>query len=188
MLSEKKADETQALVSQHLQKEDEYRKCQYDLVDQIVEVTEDEISLAILRMLEREKGVVEGAAATTLAALQSGKLPELAGKRIVLTLCGGNIDPTILDRVIERGLVADGRLSRFTATISDRPGGLVRFATALAESGASVKQITHDRAFGGPDISAVDVLCVIETRDHQHLREVHEYLRQVGISFVDHEA
>jgi threonine dehydratase len=153
-------------------------------VDRVVEVTEDEISLAILRMIEREKAVVEGAAATTLAALESGRLPELANKTVVLVLCGGNIDPTILDRVIERGLVADGRLSRFTATISDRPGGLARLASVLAASGASIKQLTHDRVFCGPDASAVDVLCLIETRDHQHLHEVHEHLRQAGIPFV----
>ena len=157
-----------------------------DLVDRVVEVSEDEISLAILRMLEREKAVVEGAAATTLAAIESGKLPELAGKRVVLVLAGGNIDPTMLDRVIERGLVADGRLSRFTATISDRPGGLARLATVLAASGASIKQLTHDRVFCGPDASAVDVLCLIETRDHEHLQQVHEHLRQAGITFSTH--
>lgn len=155
-----------------------------DLVDRVVDVSEDEISLAILRMIEREKAVVEGAAATTLAALESGKLPELAGKRVVLVLAGGNIDPTILDRVIERGLVADGRLSRFTATISDRPGGLARLATVLAASGASIKQLTHDRVFCGPDASAVDVLCLIETRDHQHLNDVHDHMREAGIPFV----
>jgi threonine dehydratase len=93
-------------------------------VDQAVTVTEEQIAIAILRLIELQKTVVEGAAATPLAAVLSGKLSDLSGKRIVLLLCGGNIDPNILSRVIERGLVADGRLCRFTAVISDRPGGL----------------------------------------------------------------
>ena len=91
------------------------------LVDLTITVTEEQIALAILRLVELEKSVVEGAAATPLAACMSGKLKELAGKRVVLLLCGGNIDPNVLSRVIERGLVADGRLCRFTAVISDRP-------------------------------------------------------------------
>ena len=91
------------------------------LVDLAVTVTEEQIALAILRLVELEKSVVEGAAATPLAACMSGKLKELAGKRVVLLICGGNIDPNVLSRVIERGLVADGRLGRFTAVISDRP-------------------------------------------------------------------
>ncbi len=96
----------------------------HNLIDRCVLVSEEQISLSILRIVELEKGVVEGAAATPLAACLSGQLAELAGKKVVLLLCGGNIDPNILSRVVERGLVADGRLSRFTAIISDRPGGL----------------------------------------------------------------
>src|SRR5204863_4515575 len=83
------------------------------LVDLVITVTEEEIALAILRLVELQKSVVEGAAATTLAACTSEKLKELAGKRVVLLLCGGNIDPNVLSRVIESGLVADGRLGRF---------------------------------------------------------------------------
>src|SRR5947199_406770 len=94
------------------------------LIDQTLTVAEEQIAVAILRLVELEKSVVEGAAATPLAACMSGKLKELAGKRVVLLLCGGNIDPNVLSRVIESGLVADGRLGRFTAVISDRPGGL----------------------------------------------------------------
>src|SRR5206468_4113764 len=83
-----------------------------------------------------------------------GKLHGLAGKRVVLLLCGGNIDPNVLSRVIERGLVADGRLCRFSAVISDRPGGLADLAAQIAAAGASVKQVVHDRAFAGSDDSA----------------------------------
>jgi threonine dehydratase len=105
-------------------------------------------------------------------AVLSGKLPELAGKRVVLPLCGGNIDPNILSRVIEGGLVADGRLCRFTAVISDRPGGLAILSRQIATTGASIKQIVHDRAFASSDVSTVNVLCTIETRNHEHFAKV----------------
>jgi threonine dehydratase len=155
------------------------------LVDQIVTVTEEEIALAILRLVELEKSVVEGAAATPLAACMSGKLKKLAGRRVVLLLCGGNIDPNVLSRVIERGLVADGRLGRFTAVISDRPGGLADLAAQIASTGASVKQIVHDRAFASPDVSAVNVLCTVETRNHQHLAELRALLKSRGVEIHD---
>jgi threonine dehydratase len=155
------------------------------LVDLTVTVTEEEIALAILRLVELEKSVVEGAAATPLAACMSGRLKELAGQRVVLLLCGGNIDPNVLSRVIERGLVADGRLGRFTAVISDRPGGLAELAAQIASTGASVKQVVHDRAFASPDVSAVNVLCTVETRNHQHLAELRALLKSRGVEIYD---
>ncbi|MEY2495567.1 MAG: threonine dehydratase [Verrucomicrobiota bacterium] len=155
------------------------------LVDRTVTVTEEQIAVAILRIVELEKGVVEGAAATPLAACLSGQLSELAGKRVVLLLCGGNIDPNVLSRVVERGLVADGRLSRFTAMISDRPGGLADLATQIASTGASIKQVVHDRAFAGSDVSAVHVLCTVETRNKEHLAELRAKLKERGVQTYD---
>ncbi|MCA1657754.1 MAG: pyridoxal-phosphate dependent enzyme [Verrucomicrobiaceae bacterium] len=155
------------------------------LVDRTVIVTEEQIAVSILRIVELEKGVVEGAAATPLAACLSGQLSELAGKRVVLLLCGGNIDPNVLSRVVERGLVADGRLSRFTARISDRPGGLADLATQIASTGASIKQVVHDRAFAGSDVSAVQVLCTVETRNKEHLAELHARLQERGVKTYD---
>jgi threonine dehydratase len=155
------------------------------LVDLAITVTEEQIALAILRLVELEKSVVEGAAATPLAACMSGKLKDLAGKRVVLLLCGGNIDPNVLSRVIERGLVADGRLGRFTAVISDRPGGLADLAAQIASTGASIKQVVHDRAFASPDVSAVNVLCTVETRNHQHLAELRALLKSHGVKTYD---
>ncbi|WP_237023477.1 threonine ammonia-lyase [Lacunisphaera limnophila] len=149
-------------------------------VDRVVRVTEDWIALAILRMIELEKIVVEGAAAAPLAALMAGLLPELRGKKTILTVCGGNIDPAMLSRVIEKGLVHDGRLARFTVIISDRPGGLAELTRVIAASGASIKDIAHDRAFSGPDVSAVNAVCTVETRDHAHVRELHRALRRQG--------
>jgi len=149
-------------------------------VDGVVRVSEDSIALAILRMVELEKTVVEGAAAAPLAALMSGLLPGLRGKKVVLTLCGGNIDPAVLSRLIEKGLVHDGRLTRFTAIISDRPGGLAELARVVAESGASIKDIEHDRAFSGPDVSAVNAVCTVETRDHAHARALRRAVARAG--------
>ncbi|HZE14179.1 MAG TPA: pyridoxal-phosphate dependent enzyme [Chthoniobacterales bacterium] len=155
------------------------------LVDRIVVVTEEQIAVSVLRIVELEKGVVEGAAATPLAACLSGQLPELAGKRVVLLLCGGNIDPNVLSRVVERGLVADGRLARFTAIISDRPGGLADLAAKIASAGASIKQVVHDRAFAGSDVSAVHVQCTVETRNHAHLADLRARLKESGVQTLD---
>ena len=155
------------------------------LVDQTITVTEEEIAIAILRLVELEKTVIEGAAATTLAGCLSGKLKDLAGKRVVLLLCGGNIDPNVLSRVIERGLVADGRLGRFTAVISDRPGGLADLAAQIAATGASIKQVVHDRAFASLDVSTVHVLCTVETRNREHLAELRAKLKSRGVKIYD---
>jgi threonine dehydratase len=154
-------------------------------VDRTVIVSEEQIALSILRIVELQKGVVEGAAATSLAACLSGGLRSLARKRVVLLLCGGNIDPNVLSRVIERGLVADGRLSRFVAVISDRPGGLADLTTQIAASGASIKQVVHDRAFAGSDVSAVHVLCTVETRHRDHLAMLRKKLREHGVETYD---
>ncbi|MDI1248840.1 MAG: threonine ammonia-lyase [Lacunisphaera sp.] len=153
-------------------------------VDQVVRVSEDWIALAILRLVELEKIVVEGAAAAPLAALMAGLLPGLKGKKVVLTVCGGNIDPAILSRVIEKGLVHGGRLTRFTAVISDRPGGLAELSRVVAACGASIKDIDPDRAFSGPDVSAVNAVCTVETRDHAHIRELHRALRKHGFPIL----
>jgi len=150
------------------------------LVDRTVLANEHSLALAVLKLMELEKAVVEGAGAAPLAACMMGALPELAGKKVVLPLCGGNIDLTMLGRVIERGLASDGRLCRFTATISDRPGGLARFAEVLAEQGASIVDIEHDRAFADEDLNRVSVHCVVETRDHAHMQTILAALNREG--------
>lgn len=156
-----------------------------DRVDEVVSVGEEDISLAILRLMELEKGVVEGAGATPLAAFLAGKLEHLRGKRVALVLCGGNIDLAVLGRIIEHGLVADGRLTRFTATISDRPGGLQDFAAAVASTGASIKQVEHERAFSFVDISRVQVLATVEVRDREHIKVLHAALKARGMEVID---
>lgn len=151
-----------------------------DRVDRVVSVSEPFIALAILRLLELEKTVVEGAAAVPLAALMADKLPELRGRRVALILSGGNIDPAILGRVIDKGLVHDGRLARFTTVVHDRPGGLAALTRVIADSGASIRDIVHERAFGGPDVFAVHAICTVETRDHAHVAALRRALRKQG--------
>ena len=153
-----------------------------NVVDRVVTVDEAHIALAILRLIELEKSVVEGAGAAPLAAFLAGKLDLLKGKKVVLALAGGNIDLTMLDRVIEVGLVADGRLWRFSVSISDRPGGLARLAEVIASTGASIKEIVHDRAFSGPDLSAVRVICVVETTGPANIAELQAALAKAGVT------
>lgn len=150
------------------------------LVDRHVLVDEQELARAVLRLIELEKAVVEGAGAAALAPLLANLLPELRAKKVVLPLCGGNIDTNILGRIIERGLAADGRLCRFSAIISDRPGGLSHFAGLIAEEGASVHDIEHDRAFASEDITTVTVHCVVETRDFAHIQRLRDRLEREG--------
>lgn len=162
------------------------------LIDGLVMLSEAAISLAVLRLMEFEKTVVEGAGAAGLAAmlteptqgLLGGRLPDLRGKCVALPLCGGNIDPAMIGRVIERGLAADGRLMRFRTTVSDRPGGLAGLTNVLATVGASVKDIFHDRAFATSDLSTVDVVCIVETRGPAHAKELVSTLSNEGFDVV----
>ena len=150
-------------------------------VDRVVTVDEKDIAVAILRLVEIEKGVVEGAGAAPLAALIAGKLPSLAGKKVVLVLCGGNIDPSVLGRVINYGLRCDWRLVRFRCEISDRPGGLEKLTHAIAEMKASVSEIGHERTFGKPNFSRVTVECVVETKDKAHADALIGHLEALGM-------
>jgi threonine dehydratase len=151
-----------------------------EVVDEVVLVGEDEIASAVLRLLELEKTVVEGSAAVTLAALTGGHL-RCAGERVVLVLSGGNIDVTVLARIIERGLARDGRLCRVVAEISDRPGSLAHLLAAIAATGASIKEVDHDRSFGPADVALTGVVVVVETRDRQHIAEVQAAITAAGI-------
>jgi threonine dehydratase len=149
-------------------------------IERTVIVHERDIAVAVLRLIELEKAVVEGAGAAPLAACLAKLVPELAGKKVVLPLCGGNIDTTILGRILERGLASDGRLCRFYATISDRPGGLAQFTALVAEEGASIVDIAHDRAFTEGDINSVVIHCVVETRDAEHIKALLGRLKKEG--------
>lgn len=154
------------------------------LVDRMVMIGEEELALAMLRLAELDKCVIEGAGAAGLAAFLGGHLPDLVGRRVVLLLTGGNIDPLAHSRVIERGLAADGRIYRFDVLISDRPGGLAHLSAVLAAAGANVTEIVHNRTFSGPDLSRVHVLCTVETRDRAHIAEVQQRLAENGVEIA----
>lgn len=146
-------------------------------------VSEPEIALAILRLMELEKMVVEGAGAASLAAaVKIGS--ELTGKKVVLLLCGGNIDVTTLNKIIDRGLAADGRLCRITCRTSDRPGSLARLTAIFSRTGASVVEVFHDRHFGPADIAKVAITAILETRDQAHIDQIIQTLRDEKIDVV----
>jgi threonine dehydratase len=156
-------------------------------VDECVQVNEREISLAVLRLIENEKMVVEGGGATGLAALLPGgplDRPELKGKNIVVPLCGGNIDTTVLGRVIERGLAADDRLVNFYAEVSDRPGGIANLTSLLAEMNASIKDIYHERAWLHTSVDRVQVKCVVELNGKEHADRLQKALIDKGYPII----
>jgi threonine dehydratase len=157
------------------------------LVHQMVQVHEETIALAMLRLAELEKCIIEGAGAVGLAAMLGGHLPGLVGRKVVLLLTGGNIDPLAHSRVIERGLAADGRICRFDVLLSDRPGGLAHLSAVLANAGANVTEIVHNRTFAGPDLSRVHVLCTVETRDRAHIAEIQKQLAENNVELFSAE-
>lgn len=145
-------------------------------VDEIVTVSEGEIAKAVLILLEIEKTVAEGAAAVPLAALLNKKV-SLTGKHVGLVLSGGNIDMNLISRIIESGLIQDGRLGRFSIVISDRPGSLARVAQRVADLGANILQISQSRGFGEMAIGETEVELILETAGREHIQRIYETLR-----------
>jgi threonine dehydratase len=144
-------------------------------VDEIVLVDEEEIAKAILILLEQEKTLAEGAGAAALAALLQKKT-SLAHKRTAVLVCGGNIDVTLLARIIERGLVKDGRRVRIRVHLSDRPGALHQLTRILAECGANIVETLHNRAYYGVNLGDTVIDITLETRGPEHILEIHEAL------------
>ena len=144
-------------------------------VDEIVTVSEREIANAVLLLLEIEKTVAEGAAAVPLAALINKKI-SLAKKNIGLIVSGGNIDMNLISRIIETGLIQDGRLGRFSIVISDRPGSLARLAQRVADLGANILQISHSRGFGEMAIGETEVELILETAGADHIERIYAAL------------
>jgi threonine dehydratase len=145
-------------------------------VDDIVTVNEGQIANAVLTLLEVEKTVAEGAAAVPLAALLNKKV-SLADKNVGLIVSGGNIDMNLISRIIETGLIQDGRLGRFTVVISDRPGSLARLAQRVADLGANILQIDHSRGFGQTAIGETEVELILETSGAEHIQRIYDTLR-----------
>jgi threonine dehydratase len=156
-------------------------------VDTVVAVSEEEIANAILLLLEIEKTVVEGAGATTLAALINRPLA-LAGKAVVLVLSGGNIDVTVIARIIERGLVKDGRLVRLAVVLLDRPGALAGLAGLVAACRANILHIEHNRAFSSARIGESQVELTLETSGRAQIDELIRHLREAGYAVEEQRA
>jgi threonine dehydratase len=148
-------------------------------VDDIVTVEEEEIANAILLLLEREKTLAEGAGAAALAAVLNNKLP-LAAKRVGVLVCGGNIDVTLLSRIIERGLVKDGRLVRLRVHLPDYPGALHRLTGILADHRANIVETAYDRAYHGVNLGDTAIDITMETRGPEHITELLTALMAAG--------
>jgi threonine dehydratase len=149
------------------------------LLDEVVTVTEEELANAILLLVEIEKTVVEGAGAAPLAALVNRTLG-LRGARVVLVLSGGNIDVTMLSRIIERGLVKDGRLVRLGVMLKDRPGELAGLTALIAEERANIVHIEHNRAFSQATIGNTEVDLTLETSGRPHIERLLQRLAGSG--------
>ena len=150
-------------------------------VDEIVTVEEEEIAFAILLLLEREKMLAEGAGAAALAALLHHRT-SCKGLRTGVLVCGGNIDVTLLSRIIERGLVKDGRLVRLRIHLADHPGSLLKLTSLIADQKANIVETSHDRAYYGVNLGDTVVDITMETRGADHVRELMQALADGGYS------
>ena len=150
-----------------------------EYVDSIVTVDEEEIAAAILVLLEREKTLAEGAGAAALAALLQRRTG-LVGRRTAVLVCGGNIDVTLLSRIIERGLVQDGRQVRLRVHLMDRPGGLQELTRIIAEKRANIVDLLHDRAYYGVSLGDTVIDITLETRGADHVVEIEAELERAG--------
>lgn len=148
-------------------------------VDKIVTVSDDEISAAILALMERHKLVTEGAGAVPVAAAMFGKL-DLEGKKTVCVLSGGNIDVTILSRVIKRGLLMSGRTCQLMIELVDKPGQLKNVSRIIADLGGNVISVHHERANEGSDVNGCYLRITLETRNYEHIAEIKKALVDSG--------
>ena len=159
-----------------------FQMCQ-QYVDEIVTVSDDEIATAILAMIEQQKMVAEGAGAVAVAACMFHKLP-VEGKKVVCVVSGGNIDVTILSRVISRGLLMEGRLVDLTLALDDKPGELTHVSDIIASTGANIVLVRHSRGDINMDINSCFLTLQMETRNKAHADEVREALRAAGYQIV----
>lgn len=152
-------------------------------VDDIVTVTEDEIATAILTLIEQQKLIAEGAGAVSVAAAMFDKLP-IKGQNIACVVSGGNIDVSILSRVINRGLLTAGRLSELTIELLDKPGQLKEIATIIADLGANVVRVHHNPGGKNTDINGCYLKVSMETRNHEHLAEIKKVMEARGYKII----
>jgi threonine dehydratase len=152
-------------------------------VDDIVTVSEGEISSAILALIEQHKLIAEGAGAVSVAAVMFNKIP-VKDKKVVALISGGNIDVTILSRVIKRGLLMSGRNYTLCIELMDKPGQLQDVSTIIATHGGNVISVHHERASETMDINGCYLRIVLETRNHEHIKEITDALTGAGFKLV----
>ncbi|NYT01424.1 MAG: threonine ammonia-lyase [Methanosarcinales archaeon] len=151
-----------------------------DCVDHVALVEEDQIAAAILMLLERKKVLAEGAGAAPLAALLNMTASVARGSKVVLVVSGGNLDRTLLDRILRQGMLHSGRIMRFSVCLEDVPGSLARLLSLMAEQEANVLHIRHVRSERELPICASRVEVEMETRGFEHVKRIAEALRQAG--------
>lgn len=154
-------------------------------VDDIVTVSDDEIALAILTLLEQQKLIAEGAGAVPVAAILAGKIPDIEGKNVCCLVSGGNIDVTILSRVIERGLKMSGRTAKITIALSDKPGQLKEVASTIADMGGNVTSVSYDSTDLDMNITDCYLRIEMETRDYAHIVAIKKALKDKGFELTD---
>ncbi len=152
-------------------------------VDEIVTVTDDEISAAILALMEQHKLVTEGAGAVAVAAAMFHKV-ELTGKKTVCLVSGGNIDVTILSRVITRGLLMSGRNCQLNIELVDKPGQLMNVSRIIAEQGGNVVAVHHEHSNAGSDVNGCYLRLTLETRNFEHIAAIKKALTDFGIKII----
>ncbi len=152
-------------------------------VDEVVTVNDDEISAAILALMEQQKLVTEGAGAVAVAAAMFGKVP-VQGKKTVCVLSGGNIDVTILSRVIKRGLLMSGRSCQLTVELLDKPGQLLGVSEIIARLGGNVTSVRHERANEGSDVNGCYLRITLETRNFEHINAIKAALAEAGFKLI----
>ncbi|MBQ1546035.1 MAG: threonine ammonia-lyase [Clostridia bacterium] len=153
-------------------------------VDEIVTVTDDETANAILSLMENQKLVAEGAGAVSVAAVMFNKLP-VQGKKTVCVVSGGNIDVTILSRIIDRGLLKSGRLEKLSIELTDKPGQLRDMSAIIAEVGANIVSVNYEHAEKGSDVNSCIIRIELETKDRAHIKEVRKALADEGFKILN---
>ena len=154
-------------------------------VDGIVAVSDDEIAAAILQLIEKHKMIAEGAGAVPVAAVMFNKIPDLKGKNVCCVVSGGNIDVNILSRVINRGLQMSGRTATLTIELTDKPGQLVKVSQIIANCGANVTAVLHERSNAGSKINDCNLRITMETKNAAHIAEIKKALATAGFTIVE---
>ncbi len=153
-------------------------------VDEVVTVTDDEIAAAILALMEQQKLVTEGAGAISVAAAMFNKVP-VKGKKVVCLLSGGNVDVSILSRVIDRGLLMSGRRCQLTIELVDKPGQLEKVAGCIAREGGNVVSVHYEHANEGSDINGCYLRLELETRNFEHIKSIRKSLKNQDFKLID---